>query len=56
MYTYIPGYKFSIVIYPIGVLTCANEAMFAHIYTEQGEYDDQLVWPAKAKFSLWTVH
>ena len=52
MYTHIPGYKFHIAILPTRASRCTNEAMLAYVYMEQGEYDNQLVWPAKARFTL----
>ena len=56
MYTNIPGYKFHIGIGPIGGLTCVNTAMLLQLYVQQGEYDDQLLWPAKATFTLELVN
>ena len=56
MYTHIPGYKFHIVILPTGASRCTNETMLTYVYMEHGEYDDQLVWPAKAKFTLELVN
>ena len=56
MYTHITGYKFSIAIDPTGVSRRKNEAMLAYVYMQQGEYDDQLVWPVKARFTLELVN
>ena len=56
LYTNIPGYKFHIGIDPIGGWTCVDKAMLLQLYVRQGEYDDQLLWPAKANFTLELVN
>ena len=56
MYTHLCGYKFYVGIWPNGLNSCKNEAMIVVLYAMPGEYDHQLVWPAKAKFTLELIN
>ena len=56
MYTHLCGYKFYVGIWPNGLDSCRNEAMIVVLYAMPGEYDHQLVWPAKAKFTLELIN
>ena len=56
VYTHTSGYKFQIAVYPDGGVSCKNKALLVELHVIQGEYDDQLVWPAQVKFTLKLVN
>jgi len=56
MYTHFCGYKFRVIINPNGAGGVVNEALLSNLYAMQGEYNDQLTWPAKATFTLELIN
>ena len=48
MYTHVCGYKFCIGVYARG----CNDVVRLSIFSMPGELDDQLKWPARAKFTV----
>ena len=56
MYTHMCGYKFCIVIDANGHGLIRGKAMHVFLYAMQGEYDQQLKWPARVSFTLELLH
>ena len=56
MYTHLLGYKFCIAVYAGGVSTSKGKSVSACIHVKNGEYDDNLDWPANAVFSIEVVN
>ena len=56
MYTHVGGYKFCIAVYANGLGAGLGKAMAVRLYSLPGEFDDQLKWPAKAKFTIELVN
>ena len=56
MYTHVGGYKFCIAVYANRVGAGYGKAMALCLYSLPGEFDGQLKWPVKAKFTLELVN
>ena len=52
MYTHVGGYKFCIAVYANGIGGGRGKAMAVQLYSLSGEFDGQLKWPVKAKFTI----
>ena len=56
MYTHMYGYKFCIGIYANGKGLEIGKGLCVNLCAMQGEHDHQLMWPAKASFTLELLH
>ena len=56
MYTHVGGYKFCIVVYANGFGAGLGKAMAVQLFSFPGQFDDQLKWPVKAKFTIELVN
>ena len=56
MYTHLGGYKFCIAVDANGLGAGLGKAMAVQLYSLPGEFDGQLMWPVKAKFTLELVN
>ena len=56
MYTHLRGYKFCIGIDANGYGSNKGKSVNAELWTMKGEYDDELKWPAKVKFTLELIN
>ena len=56
MYTHPGGYKFCIGIDANGYVTSRGKSVNVEVWVMKGEYDDQLQWPATAKFTLELIN
>ena len=56
MYTHMCGYKFCIGVDANGYGTGRGKSIRVDLVSMAGEYDDQLKWPIKAKFTVELVH
>ena len=56
MYTHVGGYKFCIGVYANGVGAGRGKAMAVYLYSLPGEFDGDLKWPVKAKFTIELVN
>ena len=58
MYTHVGGYKFCIAVYAngIGIAAGYEKAMAVNVYSLPGEFDGQLKWPVKAKFTIELIN
>ena len=56
MYTHVGGYKFCIGVSANGVGPGRGEAVAVQLFSLPGEFDDQLKWPVKARFTIELVN
>ena len=56
MYTHVCGYKFCIGVDANGCLGGHGKAIRVDLWSMSGEYDDQLKWPANAKFTVELIN
>ena len=56
MYTHVCGYKFCIGVDANGYYFGRRNAVNVDVWDIPGEYDDQLKWPAKAKFTIELIN
>ena len=56
MYTHVGGYKFCIGVDADGVGAGRGKAMAVQLYSLPGEFDGQLKWPGKAKFTIELIN
>ena len=56
MYTHVFGYKFCIAVDVNGLVRLRGKCIFVSVRSIPGEYDDQLLWPAKAKFTIELIN
>ena len=56
MYTHVGGYKFCIGVYANGIGDGLGKAMVVFLYSFPGEFDGQLKWPVKAKFTIELIN
>ena len=56
MYTHVGGYKFCIAVLANGHGSGRGKAMAVQLYSLPGEYDSELKWPVKAKFTIELVN
>ena len=56
MYTHVCGYKFCIGVDANGWRSGRGKSIWMDLFSTSGEYDDQLKWPAKAKFTVELIN
>ena len=56
MYTHVCGYKFCIGVDANGCGDGRGKSVWMDVYSMPGEYDDQLKWPANAKFTVELIN
>ena len=56
MYTHVCGYKFCIGVDANGWSSGRGNSIWMDLFSMPGEYDDQLKWPAKAKFTVELIN
>ena len=56
MYTHVGGYKFCIGVDANGGLIGRGKSIYVDLWAMPGEFDEQLKWPAKAKFTIELVN
>ncbi len=56
MYTHVFGHKFFISVLPNGRGSARGQAVSVDVWSLPGEFDDQLKWPARAKFTVELVN
>ena len=56
MYTHVCGYKFCIGVDANGCNDGRGNSIWMDLYSMSGEYDDQLKWPAYAKFTVELIN
>ena len=56
MYTHMCGYKFCVGIDANGYSTTRHRSVNVDLWSMKGEYDDQLVWPVTARFTLELIN
>ena len=56
MFTHVGGYKFVIVVSANGISAGRGKAMAVQVFSLPGEFDGQLKWPVKAKFTIELVN
>ena len=56
MYTHVCGYKFCIGVDANGGLGGRGKSIGVDVWSMPGEYDDQLKWPANAKFTVELIN
>ena len=56
IYTHVFGYKFCIGVDANGHVDGRGKSIFVSVWSIPGEYDDQLIWPAKAKFTMELIN
>ena len=56
MYTHVDGYKFYIAVLANGIGDGRGKAVAVQLYSLPGEFDGQLKWPVKDKFTLELVN
>ena len=56
MYTHVCGYKFCIGVDANGWRSGRGNSIWMDLYLMSGEYDNQLKWPAKAKFTVELIN
>ena len=56
MYTHVCGYKFCIGVDANGHGAGRRKSIDVYIWGMPGEFDDQLIWPAKAKFTIELIN
>ena len=56
MYTHVGGYKFCIGVDANGCGSGHGKSIYVDLWATPGEFDDQLKWPAEAKFTIELVN
>ena len=56
MYTHLGGYKFCVGVDANGWLSGHGNSIFVDLWALPGEFDDQLKWPAKEKFTIKLIN
>ena len=56
MYTHVCGYKFCIGVDANGCGDGRGKSIYVDLWPTPGEYDDQLKWPAKVKFTVELIN
>ena len=56
MYTHLGGYKFCIGVDANGYSEGRGKYIFMDVWTMPGEYDDQLMWPGSARFTIELIN
>ena len=56
MYTHVCGYKFYIGVDANGYDAGHGKAVYVDVWGVHGDYDDQLKWPARAKFTIELIN
>ena len=56
MYTHVCGYKFYIGVDANGYSFGRGKAVYVNVWGIPGNYDDQLKWPARAKFTIELIN
>ena len=56
MYTHVYGYKFCIGVDANGYRDGRGKSIWMDLYSMTGEYDDQLKWPASARFTVELIN
>ena len=56
MYTHVCGYKFCIGVDANGSGAGYGKSIYVDLWSIAGEYDDQLKWPANAKFTVELIN
>ena len=56
MYTHLGGYKFCVGVDANGYLGGRGKSVNMDMWTIPGEYDDQLTWPASARFTIELIN
>ena len=56
MYTHVCGYKFCIGVAANGCFGGHGKSIYVDLYSMSGEYDEQLKWPANAKFTVELIN
>ena len=56
MYTHVGGYKFCVGVDANGYGRGRGKSIYVDLWAMPGEFDDQLKWPAKAKFTIELVN
>ncbi len=56
MYTHVCGYKFCIGVDANGIDGGRGNSINVNIWSMPGEFDDQLKWPAKARFTIELIN
>ena len=56
MYTHVFGYKFCIGVDANGHVRGRGKSIILSVWSIPGEYDDQLIWPARAKFTIELIN
>ena len=56
MYTHVSGYQFCIGVDANGRGLVRGKSIYVAVWGMPGEFDDQLKWPAKAKFTIELIN
>ena len=56
MYTHVCGYMFCVGVDANGCMSGRGKSIYVDLWAMPGEFDDQLKWPAKAKFTIELIN
>ena len=56
MYTHLGGYKFCVGVDANAIDSVSGNSIYVDLWSMPGEFDEQLKWPAKAKFTIELIN